>query len=149
VLGAGFPTTLVSADATLQVWLERADLARLQQQADPLAQLLTRHVRLWEPVQRRLFTGLGGTLHADNAAFLHDPLTVLALVDPAPLVFEELRIVATLEAGVLRTHEVDPRLGLGAGMRVATAVDAPRASRAIADRLLAPGAPPARRAEGR
>ena len=34
------------------------------------------------------------------------------------------KIVATLEAGVLRTHEVPESLGIGARMRVATGVDA-------------------------
>jgi inosine-uridine nucleoside N-ribohydrolase len=136
VLGAGFRTTLVSADVTLQVWLERADLARLRA-SGPVARLLAGQVAIWEPVQRKLFGDLGGTVDPDNVAFLHDPLTVWSLVDPSPLVFEDLRIVATIERGVLRTLEVDSALGIGAPMRVATAVDARRASRAIADRLLA------------
>jgi hypothetical protein len=56
-------------------------------------------------------------------------------VDPAPLSFESLHIVTTIERGTLRTHEVDPALGIGAPMQVATAVDAPAAERAILDRL--------------
>jgi hypothetical protein len=93
-------------------------------------------VRLWTTVQHEIFVGrLGGTLAPDNVAFLHDPLTVLALVDPSPLRFEELAIVPTIERGVLRTREVEARLGLGAPMRVATAVDKPAAEAAIADRL--------------
>ena len=80
---------------------------------------------------------MGGTLAADNAAFLHDPLTVLALFDPSSLHFEELRIVTTIESGVLRTHEVAASLGIGVPMRVATAVDAERARDAIVERLLA------------
>ena len=73
---------------------------------------------------------------ADNVAFLHDPLAALALIDPVPLGFEELRIVTTVERGVLRTIEVDPAAGLGAAMRVATSVDAHAAERAIVARLL-------------
>jgi inosine-uridine nucleoside N-ribohydrolase len=136
VLGAGFRTTLVSADVTLQTWLRTSDLARLAA-AGPVARALAGQVRLWSPVQRRIFVdSLGGTLAPDNAAFLHDPLTVLALLDERPLGFEDLRIVTTLERGVLRTLEVDPRAGIGAPMRVATRVDADAARDGILERLL-------------
>jgi len=136
VLGAGFRTTLVSADVTLQSWLRASDLARLAA-AGPVARALAAQVQLWTPVQRKIFVdSLGGTLAPDNVAFLHDPLTVLALVDERPLGFEELRIVTTIERGVLRTLEVDPRAGLGAPTRVATRVDAPAARDLIVDRLL-------------
>jgi purine nucleosidase len=134
VLGAGFATTLVTADVTLRTWLSEGRLAHLDA-AGPLARALARQVRIWTPVQRRIFGQIGGTLAPDNAAFLHDPLTVLALLDPAPLRFETLRILATVERGTLRTHEVDPALGIGSAARVATSVDAPAAAARIADRL--------------
>ena len=86
-------------------------------------------------MQRRVFEGLGGTLAEDNVAFLHDPLTLLSLVDPGPLGFEELRVVPTIEAGVMRTREVPPGVALGAPMRVATRVDAAAARDAILARL--------------
>jgi purine nucleosidase len=135
VLGAGFRTTLVPADVTLQTWMVERDRERLAG-GGPLARELARQVGLWAPLQRRLFTGMGGSLDADNVAFLHDPLTVLSLVDAAPLRFEELRIVVTLERATLRTFEVARELGLGAPMRVATSVDARAAGASIVDRLL-------------
>ncbi len=135
VLGAGFRTTLVTADVTLQVWLGAAHLEQLGG-AGPFARELAREMRYWEPLQRRIFTGLGGTLE-DNVAFLHDPLTVLALFDPSSLVFEDLRIVPTIVDGVLRTIEAPRSSGLGAPMRVATSVDAEAARDAIFSRLLA------------
>jgi inosine-uridine nucleoside N-ribohydrolase len=134
VLGSGFRTTLVPADVTLRTWLRERDLARLDA-GGPCARALAHQVRLWTPVQRRIFTGMGGTLAPDNAAFLHDPLTVLAHVEPAPLAFEELRILAALERGVLRTFEVDPALAIGAPMRVATSVDSAAAAARIVERL--------------
>ena len=134
VLGAGFRTTLVTADVTLATWLVTADVERLAG-AGPLARELAAQIRIWEPVQRRLFTGMGGTLAPDNAAFLHDPLTVLALIDAASLCFDSLRIATTIERGVLRTHELPRGAALGAEMRVATGVDPARAARAIVDRL--------------
>jgi purine nucleosidase len=136
VLGAGFRTTLVTADVTLRTWLADGELAGLEA-GGPCARALAGQVRAWAPVQRRIFTEVfGGTLAADNAAFLHDPLTVLALVDPAPLRFETLRIVATVAEGTLRTHEADPALGVGAPMRVATGVDAAAAAGEILRRLV-------------
>jgi purine nucleosidase len=134
VLGAGFRTTLVTADVTLSTWMTTADLERFER-AGPLARALAGQIRIWTPVQQKIFTELGGTLAPDNAAFLHDPLTVLALIDPSPLRFETLRIATTIERGVLRTHELPASAPLGAEMQVATAVDAARAARAIVDRI--------------
>ena len=133
VLGAGFRTTLVTADVTLRTWMADGDLAALDA-GGPCARALAGQVRLWAPVQRRIFCEVfGGSLAADNAAFLHDPLTVLALLDPAPLRFETLRIVATVAEGTLRTHEAEG--GIGAPMRVATGVDAAAAARGVLRRL--------------
>ena len=135
VLGAGFRTTLVTADVTLSTWLRSADLERLDA-AGPLGRALAEQVRIWAPVQRKIFTGMGGTLEPDNVAFLHDPLTVLALLDASSLGFETLRIVPTLESDVLRTLEAAPELRVGNEMQVATRVDAPAAERAIVEGLL-------------
>jgi len=136
VLGAGFRTRLVTADVTLRTWLRSSDLTKLDS-AGPVARAIADQVRLWTPVQRDIFEkGLGGTLAPDNVAFLHDPLTVLALVDASPLSFEDLHIVSTLERGVLRTFEVDPKAGLGASMQVAMDVDPELARGLILERLL-------------
>jgi purine nucleosidase len=135
VLGAGFATRLVTADVTLETWLTVADLARLAA-AGSVPRALAALVRIWTPWQVKIFSELGGTLDPENAAFLHDPLTVLALVDPAPLRFERLRILPTLERGVLRTHELAAGSPLGAEMEVATGVAARRAREAILERLL-------------
>jgi len=135
VLGAGFRTRLVTADVTLETWLTVADLARLAA-AGAVPRALAALVRIWTPWQVKIFTELGGTLEPENVAFLHDPLTVLALVDPAPLRFERLRILPTVERGVLRTHELPPGSPLGAELEVATAVAGRRASEAILERLL-------------
>ena len=135
VLGAGFALRLVTADVTLQTWLTRADLARLAA-AGALPRALAALVRIWTPWQEKIFSEIGGSLDPENVAFLHDPLTVQALADPATLRFERLRILPTIERGVLRTLEVPPGSGLGSEMEVATAVAARRASEAILERLL-------------
>jgi inosine-uridine nucleoside N-ribohydrolase len=138
VLGAGFATRLVTADVTLETWLREGDLERLAAAPSPVARALVPLIRLWTPWQRKIFEEqLGGTLAPDNVAFLHDPLTVLSLVDESALRFEALRIVPTIEAGVFRTFEVAPNAGLGAAMEVATAVDAAGAREAMLERLSA------------
>ena len=134
VLGAGFRTTLVTADVTLQVWLRPDDVEALDA-TGPLGRAVAAQIRVWDPVQRKLFTGMGGEMAPDNVSFLHDPLAALALIDPAPLCFERLRVLPTVEAGTFRTLEVDPVSGLGAPMAVATRVDARAAERAIVARL--------------
>lgn len=134
VLGAGFRTRLVTADVTLQTWLTEADLARLEA-AGPLARGIAQLVRIWTPWQQKIFTGIGGTLAPDNVAFLHDPLTILSLVDPSALQFETLRILPTLERGVFRSLEMPADSGLGAEMEVATGVDPRAAAAGIVDRL--------------
>jgi purine nucleosidase len=136
VLGAGFDTRLVTADVTLQTWLTKADLARLEAAEGAVPRALAGLIRIWTPWQTKIFTEIGGTLDPDNVAFLHDPLTVQAMVDPAPLRFERLRILPTLERSTFRTIEVPAASGLGAEMEVATAVDARAAAAAILGRLL-------------
>lgn len=123
VLGAGFPTTLVTADVTLQTWMGPSDLARIET-GGPLARAIGAMLRTWTGVQKKLFSSWGGPEPSEFVAFLHDPLTVQALADATSLRFETLRIVPTIERGVLRTIEVPAASGLGAAMRVATAVDA-------------------------
>ena len=136
VLGAGFRTTLVTADVTLRVWLCDADVERLRA-GGPVQRELARQLAIWKPVQHRIFTGLGGDLEPDNAAYLHDPLTVLALRETPVLRFEELSIVTTIERGVLRTHEVDAALGVGMPVRAAIDVDETAAVGEVTRRLLA------------
>ena len=102
----------------------------------PVARALARLVRIWTPFMHRIFTGIGGTLAEDNAAFLHDPLTALSLVDESALRFERLRVLPTIERGVLRTLEMPQGSGLGAEMEVATGVDARPAAEGVLERLL-------------
>lgn len=136
VLGCGAEITLVPADVTLRTWLREASVARMESEGGPMARELARQVRIWSPVQERIFTGLGGTLARDNRAFLHDPLTLLAWIDDASLGWEEIRVVPTIEGGVLRTWEVGAGAGPGISMRAALSVDAAEAERSILDRLL-------------
>jgi purine nucleosidase len=135
VLGAGFATTLVTADVTLRTWMGPADVARLEAAPGVLPRALGAMLRVWSGAQKELFKAWAGPEPPDFAAFLHDPLTALAMVDPSPLRFERLRIVPTIERGVLRTLEAPAGAGIGSETTVATDVDAAAGRRAIVDRL--------------
>lgn len=135
VLGADFRTRLVTADVTLQVWMTDAQRAALAASPRPVPRLLARLVANWTPRQLEIFTGMGGTLAPDNAAFLHDPLTVLSLIDESSLGFERLHVLPTIQRGVLRTIEVPAATGLGAEMECALSVDAARARDEIVARV--------------
>lgn len=135
VLGSGCPLTLVTADVTLQTWLRDEDVERIGA-SGPVGSELARQIALWRPVQQRIFSAIGGELAPDNASFLHDPLTVLALVDDTALGWETLRIAPTIESGILRTHEAPSASDIGTPMRVATRVDAATARDTIRRLLL-------------
>ena len=135
VLGAGFRTRLVTADVTLQVWMTEAQRAALAASPRAVPRILARLVANWTPRQIEIFTGMGGTLAPDNAAFLHDPLTVLSLIDDSALGFERLHVLPTIQRGVLRTIEVPAASGLGAEMECAMTVEAARARDEIVARV--------------
>ena len=135
VLGAGFRTTLIPADVTLRTWMGPADVERLEAAPGVLARALGAMLRVWSGAQKKLFTAWDAEEPADFAAFLHDPLTALALVDPSPLQLERLRIVPTIQRGILRTLEAPLGGDFGSEMTVATGVDPLAARDAIVTRL--------------
>lgn len=125
VLSAGVPTRLVTADVTLQVWLTRADRARLAGGGSAFHAALVQAIDRWTPVMRELFGGLGASIDADNAAFLHDPLALACAVDESFCTFEDLSIEPAIVNGVFRTLERAPGTPSVPRMRCAVAVDAP------------------------
>jgi purine nucleosidase len=126
VLRAGMAVRLVTADVTLQTWICEADVARLEARGTPLASALARAVRIWTPLQNRIFGDAGCDMSGDNVAFLHDPLALACVYDESFCRFEDLEIEPVIEDGVFRTLE---RPGPGPStypMRCATEVDAKR-----------------------
>ncbi len=124
VLRSGIPTRLVTADVTLQTWLTPADLERLDARGTAFHDALAEAIRLWTPLQKRIFGSAGCDVNDDNVAFLHDPLALASVHDESFCRFEELEIEPAIEGSVLRTHErVDPT-DASFRMRCATSVDA-------------------------
>jgi purine nucleosidase len=126
VLRAGMAVRLVTADVTLQTWLGDADVTRLAASGTPLAAALARAVRIWTPVQRRIFARAGCDMSGDNAAFLHDPLALACVYDESFCGFEELEIEPAIENGLFRTLERAAPGPATYPMRCATRVDAKR-----------------------
>jgi purine nucleosidase len=125
VLRSGIPIRLVTADVTLQTWLTDAELAQLGAKRSGFLQVLTAEIRAWTPLQRRIFGGLGCDVNDDNAAFLHDPLTLACVYDERFCRFEELEVEARIDdAGVFHTIERREPTEDSAPMRCATSVDA-------------------------
>jgi len=135
VLSAGIPTRLVPVDVTVQVWLTEADVEGLERAPAPVPRTLARAVRLWAPIQRHLFAGLGTPLAPDVMAFLHDPLAVACAADESFCTVEELAIEPATVDGVFRTLERPPSAPGTFAMRCATAVDAARFTAHVRRRL--------------
>jgi purine nucleosidase len=135
VLSAGIPTRLVSADATVQVWLTQEDVGGLERAGSPLQRVLARAIRRWAPVQERLFAGLGAPLPPDNAAFLHDPLALACVHDESFCTMEDLTIEPAVVDGVFRSCVRASGAPGAFPVRCATAVDAPRFTAHVRTRL--------------
>jgi purine nucleosidase len=123
VLRSGIPTTLITADVTLRTWLREEDVSRIERAATQLHDALARALRIWTPVQRRLFEPKDAPA-CDNAAFLHDPLTLACVYDDSFCGFETLEIEPAIENGVFRTLERASSTPATFPMRCATTVDA-------------------------
>jgi purine nucleosidase len=125
VLRSGIPTRLVTADVTLQTWLCESDVQALEKSAAPLHAALAAAIRIWTPVQRHLLDPKGAP-PADNAAFLHDPLTLACVYDESFCGFETLEIEPAIVDGVFRTVERAAPSAATFPMQCATSVDAER-----------------------
>jgi len=137
VLRAGIPTTLVTADVTLQTSLAPGDLERIDAAGGDFRRALVRAVRDWTPRMRTIFGEMGTAIAPGNVSFLHDPLALAAVYDPSFCHFEELAIEPTVVDGVFRTLEVPPGSAGAFTMRCATSVDAERFRRHLVDRIVA------------
>lgn len=135
VLRSGIPTRLVTADVTLRTWLVDEDAARIEAAGTPFHAALGRALRIWTPVQRRLFD-LPGAPPDGNAAFLHDPLTLACVFDESFCAFEALEIEPAIEHGVFRTLERAAATEASFPMRCAVEVDADRFRTEFVERVL-------------
>lgn len=124
VLCSGIPTRLVTADVTLGCWITASELERIEAARTPFHHVLAQEIRVWTPLQKRLFRSAGCDVDDDNVAFLHDPLTLACVYDESFCGFEELEIEPVIEDGIFRTLERERASDATFPMRCATSVRA-------------------------
>jgi len=111
----------VTADVTLKTWLTCEQLALLAASSNPFLQALVRIIREWTPIQTNLFG-----VDLDNAAFLHDPLTLACSFSDDWCDFQplDLELVLTNNLG-LRWIERDQPMSNTIALNCAVSVKTP------------------------
>ena len=111
----------VTADVTLQTWLTSEQLALLAASSNPFLQALVRIINEWTPIQTNLFR-----VDPDNAAFLHDPLTLACSFSDDWCDFQplDLELVLTNNLG-LRWIEREQPMSNTIALNCATSVKTP------------------------
>lgn len=122
VLSTPTPTTYVPGDVTMRTALLDDHVRRMEESDDALTQTLARLIRIWTPIQTRLFEQAGLKMPAGLAAIPHDPLAVATLVDRRFVQARELPSTVAVVGGFVRTF-IDP--AAGRDVEVITDVDAP------------------------
>lgn len=113
VLGAELPTEMVGLDVTRSCVIPGKDIRRLAEVEHPMAHWIADALRFYLDFHKE-YDRLDGCV-------IHDILPIAALVEPAVLQFEPLRIQVELEDGEPRGRtRVDPD---GSRVDVATGVD--------------------------
>jgi|CXWL01.1.fsa_nt_gi purine nucleosidase len=119
-LNAGIPTLYVPGDITMSSWLLARHVDRLRG-GDALCRELARQIDIWTPRMQRLGRGV---IPPENAALLHDPLTVACMIDDGRrfVKTERLPVTVAMHQGHVRTF-IDRAAGCEA--EVVTSLDAP------------------------
>lgn len=106
VLDSGAPVRMVGLDQTSRVMLSRADAASMRAGSDPFGMWSADCTDAWIDFLGRAFPDRPE--HRD-ACFLHDPLTVAAVIDPSLLTWAPARVQVELEGRLGRGMAVADR----------------------------------------
>lgn len=133
VLNSGVPLVVVPIELTSQTFLTDADVASLRG-GDDAAKALADLLDVWAPMFRRLQEAMGGSPEelATQTCHLHDPLTLLAVIRPDLLGFEDVRLTLDVEDSMLLTR-VDPAGDIP--VRLATSMDWPGVQKVLLERF--------------
>jgi len=119
VLGSGAPITLVPLDQTLKVAIDERDIQRIAD-AHPLGPMMAGQARRFWQFLAGLRAGM-----PDDRSWAHDPLTLLAMVEPSLFTLTPMSVVVE-DSGVMRgTRDAASTID------VVTDVDAPAAHAAL------------------
>lgn len=125
VLGSGIPVTLLGWNVTTRCQLRASDVTQLREHNTAQTQLLHKLLQVWQRHRPRWQPAL---------PFLHDPLTIAALCEPAIFSFEEMN-VRVVTRGPLQGFMV-PRMIDGPLVHAAVDIQAEKARTWIMSRLL-------------
>jgi len=129
VFTSGIPITVCGLDVTTRVWLREEDAEEIRQGLGDFGEVLAQQFHDWLAfmVEHGISTG------EIKATHLHDPLAVLAALEPRLLTFQHCDVTIDLDGDSVGRTRLE-RCGSG-HVRVAADVDAPAAERALLDRI--------------
>jgi purine nucleosidase len=132
VFSSGIPITVCALDVTTRVWLREDGIEEIRAGLGEFGEVLAQQI--WRWLEFMVEQGISdGTMRGTH---LHDPLAVLAAIQPEVLTFEQADVTVDLEGGSIgRTRLRNPGSGR---VRVASDVDVERAERALLDRIAGP-----------
>jgi purine nucleosidase len=126
VMDSGVPVTMIGFNITRRCQLRPYDIEQLRQHEEPLAQLLSRLIAVWQRHRPR---------GQSTLPYLHDPLTIAALCRPDLFAFEEIP-VRVITRGPFEGYMV-PRAMKGPWVNAAVDVQVEEARSWIMQRFLA------------
>lgn len=132
VFSSGIPITVCGLDVTTRVWLREDGVDEIQRGLGDFGEVLAQQFWRWLDfmVEHGISDGKVKGTH------LHDPLAVLAAIEPDVLTFERCDIIVDLEGDSIGRTRLQ---NCGSGRaRVASDVDVAAAERALLDRIAGP-----------
>lgn len=136
VFSSGIPITVCGLDVTTRVWLREDGVEEIRRGLGDFGEVLARQFWRWLDfmVEHGISDGKVKGTH------LHDPLAVLAAIEPDVLAFEQCDVTVDLEGDSIGRTRL-ARCGSGR-VRVASDVNVAAAERALLDRIAGPSKTP-------
>jgi purine nucleosidase len=129
VFSSGIPITVCGLDVTNRVWLREDGVEEIRRGLGDFGEILAE--QFWRWLDFMVEHGISdGTIKGTH---LHDPLAVLAAIEPDVLTFERCDVAVDLAGDSIGRTRLE---NCGSGrIRVASDVDVERAERALLDRI--------------
>jgi purine nucleosidase len=132
VFSSGIPITVCGLDVTTRVWLREDGVDEIRAGLGPFGEVLAG--LFWRWLDFMVKHGISdGTIKGTH---LHDPLAVLAAIEPGLFTFEQCDVTVDLAGDTIGRTRLQ-HCGTGR-VRVATDVDAAAAERALLERIAGP-----------
>ncbi len=135
VFSSGIPITVCGLDVTTRVWLREDGVEEIREGLGAFGEVLAQ--QFWRWLDFMVEHGISdGKIKGTH---MHDPLAVLAAIEPGVLTFERCDVTVDLEGDSIGRTRLE-HCGSGR-IRVASDVDVAAAERALLDRIAGPRQP--------